>query len=178
MKKNILLPIIATTLIFSFSPISSASKVYVHRNADGVLVFSDTPDNKDSKEITTLSNPIVTKPEDTSIMNQGSSKTAAKVSYELNVSQPADKATVRNNSGIVNVSGSITPRFPASHKVRLLLDGQPQGNSMSTPRQTLNNVNRGEHTLQFQLLDQTGKVIASSPTSTFFMHRNTVKKGG
>ncbi len=79
MKKNRLLPIIATTLIFSFPPISSASKVYVHRNAEGVLVFSDSPDNKDSQEVTTLSNPIVTKPEDTSIINQGTSKKTAKV---------------------------------------------------------------------------------------------------
>ena len=42
----------------------------------------------------------------------------------------------------------------------------------------LMNVNRGEHKLKLELLDPLGKVIASSPVTTIYLHRTTQASGG
>ncbi|CAM5218367.1 hypothetical protein [Alishewanella longhuensis] len=35
----------------------------------------------------------------------------------------------------------------------------------------LRDIDRGEHNIQLELLDQSGKLIATSPLTTFYLHR-------
>ncbi|EWH11764.1 hypothetical protein DS2_03035 [Catenovulum agarivorans DS-2] len=161
------------TLLFALEAV--AAKVYVHRNAEGVLVFSDTP-HPDAEEISPKSK-IESIPSSTPQTYSGSSKQQAQSpQYQVRLVQPIDQATIRDNTGSVYVAVQVSPTYQAEHQVRVLLDGeaviQPQNRSVFM----LKNVFRGEHKLKVELLDANGKVIASSKPRTFYMHRASVIK--
>ncbi|AWB66534.1 DUF4124 domain-containing protein [Saccharobesus litoralis] len=152
-----------------------ASKVYVYRNSEGVLVFSDTPQNNNAEEIKLNTKPTIIPREKTDILNpRSSASNNPVVEYNIELIQPSAESTIRDNTGSVYVSGRVSPALPANHQIQFILDGVPQGEPVGRTTQILRNVFRGEHTIQMQLLDKTGKVIASSKVITFYVHRNTV----
>ncbi|WP_440906127.1 DUF4124 domain-containing protein [Catenovulum sp. SX2] len=161
------------TLLFALDAI--AAKVYVYRNAEGVLVFSDTP-HPDAEEISPKSKiesiPSVTPTRQTNTAD----KQQQAETYQVRLVQPIDQATIRDNTGSVYVAVQVSPTYQAEHQVRVLLNGeaviQPQNRSVFM----LKDVYRGEHQLKVELLDVNGKVIASSKPRTFYMHRASVIK--
>jgi hypothetical protein len=64
--------------------------------------------------------------------------------------------------------------FERGLRVRLLLDGKSQGEPQNNAVFILRDVHRGEHKLQMELFDQSGKLIATSPVTTFYLHRTSV----
>lgn len=96
--------------------------------------------------------------------------------YEVGISKPEQQGTVRENNGTVYVSGKVSPVFAQGFRVRLFLDGQLVGGPSSNANFILHNVERGEHQLVLELSDQNGKIIATSPVTTFYMHRASVIK--
>ncbi|WP_143871059.1 DUF4124 domain-containing protein [Catenovulum sediminis] len=166
---------LAFSLLVSSNYLYSTSKVYVYRNADGVLVFSDKP-HPGAEEISPKSKiesiPAVNTSLDSS--NTRSANNDKQVEYTVKVIQPQDKATIRDNTGAVYVATQVVPTYQADMKVRLLLDGQEAMPPQSRSVFMLKNVYRGEHTLKIELIDSNGKVIASSKPRTFYMHRASV----
>lgn len=144
------------------------AKVYVWRDENGVLVFSDSP-RPGAEEVKVEEKNDVLPSVDTSILDIKPQVIEDK--YEVVITQPESNATIRDNSGSVFVSGGIKPIFKRGFKVQLRLDGKiyekPQTHSMFA----LRNIDRGEHQIKLELLDEKGKVIASSDTVTFYMHR-------
>ena len=59
------------------------------------------------------------------------------------------------------------------HQLVVLVDGQAQAPVQGT-NITLENVDRGSHTLQGQIIDAAGKVLISSPSITVHLHRQSV----
>lgn len=173
--KKVLTTLISGLLLAVFAASSFAGKVYVYRNAEGVLVFSDAPQGA-AEEVKLTTKPTVVPAEDTSILNQSPEPQEGKVQYKIELTQPAQDATVRDNTGSVYVSANVKPIFGRGLKIRLLLDGQQYGEVLGRTTQIMRNINRGEHTVQMELLNQTGKVIASSQLTTFYVHRNSVAK--
>lgn len=142
-------------------------KIFVTRDAKGNLVFSDSP-QLGAEEVTLTSRPnIVPATEST----YTPTKKLEQEQYEVSIIQPEDQSTVRDNTGSVYVSGRISPMFKRGLRVRLLVDGQSQSDSQNNTVFILRDIERGEHKLQLELLDQNGKIIATSPTSTFYLHR-------
>jgi hypothetical protein len=144
------------------------AKVYVWRDENGVLVFSDSP-RPGAEEVKVEEKNDVLPSVDTSILDITPQVIEDK--YEVVVTQPEQNATIRDNSGSVFVSGGIKPIFKRGFKVQLILDGKvyekPQTHSMFA----LRNIDRGEHQIKLELLNEKGKVIASSEAVTFYMHR-------
>jgi hypothetical protein len=77
---------------------------------------------------------------------------------------------LRANNGTFTVSVLIKPRLQAPHLLRLLLDGQPYGQSSNVPILQLVNIDRGEHMLAVQVIDGEN-VLQQSPTVTFTLQR-------
>jgi hypothetical protein len=144
-----------------------SKKVFVIRDANGVLIFSDSP-KVGAEEVKFHSKPNIMTATDTSFPD---TKKPVKEQYEVSIIQPEDQGTVRDNTGSVYVSGRIMPMFKRGLRVRLLVDGQSQAEPQSNAVFILRDIERGEHTLQLELFDQNGKLIATSPTTTFYLHR-------
>ena len=163
-------------LMFCFILFCSAAQtqqVYVSTDKNGVPLYSDLPGPGATKlqlKVSTLqrqppqimlSDPMLTSP-------------SAKTTYQLTVLEPAPQQTVISNLGEVIVRSSVAPELPDSHQLRLILDHNQQSPSQKSANFRLLGVERGEHQLQLQALDQNGKLIAESPVTTFYLRKNSI----
>ncbi len=163
---------IITILLFAIAPLQAqqTKKVFVTRDANGVLVFSDSP-QPGAEEVNLTNRANIMAATDPTLP---APRKAEKEAFTIEIVQPEEQGTVRDNTGSVYVSGKISPLFERGLRVRLLLDGKPQGEPQSNAVFILRDVHRGEHKLQMELFDQNGKLIAVSPVTTFYLHRASV----
>lgn len=91
----------------------------------------------------------------------------------LEISAPGAEETLWNIEGVLNVSLSLNPALQPGHQVRIYFDGNPQivtGTSFQ-----LQEVYRGVHNLQAEVLDETGKMMIRSRTNRFYVQQNTIR---
>jgi len=94
----------------------------------------------------------------------------AQSATQIAISSPASGDTVHDNEGNVAVT-VVAQGAGEGHTIRLLLDGAPYGSNQRVPWFRLENIDRGEHTLQAQLINEDNRVIAESRPVTFYMWR-------
>ncbi|TMM43893.1 DUF4124 domain-containing protein [Colwellia ponticola] len=167
-------------LLFLFLTIALAmpvhaqtAKIYVWRNESGVLVFSDAP-RPDAEELKTKPGNIIQS--STSVDTEVLDITPQKMTeaYEIVINTPKNHTTIRDNTGSIYIAGDIKPRFKNGLEVQLLLDGEPYKAPQNHSMFSLRNIDRGAHTIKMLLLNEEGKVIASSTSVTFYMHRASI----
>jgi len=163
--------VIISTLLIS-NVFATSTKIYVWRNDEGVLVFSDSP--KPGAEEVEIKEPNNMSSIDTSVLDL--TPKVIKEDYEVEINQPAMNATIRDNTGSVYVAGRIKPIFKRGLKIQLYLDDKPYEEPQAHSMFVLRNIDRGEHIIKMKLLNEKGKVIASSKPITFYMHRASVNK--
>ncbi|GAA6171545.1 DUF4124 domain-containing protein [Colwellia sp. KU-HH00111] len=171
MIKTLLL--ILLTIAIATPVNAGTAKVYVWRNEKGELVYSDTfkPGSEE----------VITKPDNviklsTSVETQvlDINKKVIKEEYQVLINIPKNNSTIRDNTGSIYIQGTIKPIFKRGLTIQLVLDGEPYQAPQTDTRFSLRNINRGEHQIKMQLLNEKGKVIASSDIITFYMHRASV----
>ena len=89
------------------------------------------------------------------------------------VSAPGAEETLWNIEGVLSVSLSLSPALQPGHQVRIYFDGTPQmvtGTSFQ-----LQDVYRGVHNLQAEVLDETGKMMIRSRTNRFYIQQSSVR---
>ena len=90
----------------------------------------------------------------------------------LEIGSPAEEETVWNNQGQLIVSLALQPGLQPGHRVRVYLDGTPTDASSTSVR--LENVYRGAHTLQAEVLDSNGNMVMRSEARRFFVQQTSV----
>ena len=96
-------------------------------------------------------------------------------SYQkLAISKPANGETVRSNEGNVTVIVELEPNLGKTHLLQLFLDGEAVGGGLKTSSMMLQNVERGTHRLQANVINAEGGVIATSNTVTFELKREGI----
>ncbi len=171
------LPAMATLAALLFS-LSATAAVYMERDAEGNVTFTDRPSSEDAKPIklnppSTYQAPAI--PRARSNGQSSAQDAAAEVYQSISISQPADDSPVRENSGNLEVNIDLTPALKPGHHIILLMDGEPVAEGRATTLR-LQNVDRGTHTLQAQVVDDSGNVIITSPSTTFHMLRISVHR--
>jgi len=171
----------AGLLVISANMGMAHTKIYQWQDANGATVFSDQP-RAGAREI------VVKPPATTSFSSAASPPDSASgskpptVDYRLTIVVPGEQATLRNNEGVVTVIATTEPTPGRSLQYRLSLDGKQVGQPSPAAHFQLENLARGEHRVQIQLTDDSGKIIAYSQSVTFFLHRASVlnrpKTGG
>lgn len=161
------------TLSIATPVYSSSAKIYVWRNENGVLVYSDTP-RPGAEEVKTKKGNIIKSP--SSIETQTLDIETKKIleEYQVEINHPKDNSTIRDNTGSVYISGSIKPIFKRGLKIQLIVDGKPHLTPQTHTMFSLRNMDRGEHQIKMKLLNEKGKIIALSKAITFYMHRTSV----
>ncbi len=151
----------------------STAKIYVWRNEKGELVYSDMPRPDAEVVITRPGNVIKSS---TSVETQVLDIKTKKITedYQVVINHPKDNATIRDNTGSIYISGSIKPIFRRGLKIQLILDDKPYLTPQTHTMFSLKNIDRGEHQIKMQLLNEKGKIIALSKAITFYMHRASV----
>ncbi|MDX2366904.1 MAG: DUF4124 domain-containing protein [Colwellia sp.] len=168
-----ILLLVLLTLSIAAPVYSSSAKIYVWRNETGVLVYSDTP-RAGAEEVETKKGNVIKS--STNIETQTLDIETKKIAeeYQVEINHPKDNSTIRDNTGSVYISGSIKPIFKRGLKIQLILDEKPHLTPQTHTMFSLHNINRGEHQIKMAVLNEKGKVIASSKAITFYMHRVSV----
>ncbi|MDN4502367.1 hypothetical protein QX776_08130 [Alteromonadaceae bacterium BrNp21-10] len=161
--------------LVTFPLIIMAGELYKVIDADGNPLYTDQPlPNAVPVDVSTSNANLIP-----SIATKSVNTTKAPPSanlYTLTIVSPAHEQTVRNNSGNVSITANLNspsnqPKLNAL--VQLFLDGKlvQQQHSLQF---TLENLDRGEHRISLKLIGNSGKVIALSPESVFYLHRASV----
>lgn len=89
------------------------------------------------------------------------------------IASPAAEETLWNIGGTLNVSLSLTPALLPGHQVRVYFDGTPQ--IVNSANFQLQDVYRGVHNLQAEVIDETGKLMVRSRPNRFYVQQNSVQ---
>lgn len=163
-------------LVFIFEA-SAATKIYKVVRADGSIIYTDKPGNgatefelkSGSNIIDTPSKPATTQPGNNLSPNNSANRTPSKqTNYQINIASPANEATIRSNEGRVNITANLTPMGAGTFQ--LYLNGELVQHSNS-PQFLLEGLERGEYNAQIRFLDQTGKLLALSSISKFYLQK-------
>lgn len=91
---------------------------------------------------------------------------------DISIVTPGAEETLWNIDGVLNVSLAVTPALQPGHQVRVYFDGNPRivpGTSFQ-----LEEVWRGVHNIQAEVIDDTGRLIIRSQPNRFYVQQNTV----
>lgn len=153
------------------------AEAYTWTDEDGVVHYSDRP--QPGATVVELETKSPRRPRPTtqatspSTTNNANAAQDAAFSYEsLEVSSPAAEETLWNIGGTLNVTLSLNPPLQPGHQVRVYFDGTPrtvQGTSFQ-----LEEVHRGVHNLQAEVIDDTGQLMIRSQPNRFYVQQNTV----
>lgn len=89
------------------------------------------------------------------------------------VTSPGAEETLWNIEGVLNVSLSLTPALQPGHQVRVYFDGDTR--MVSGMSFQINEVWRGVHNLQAEILDPTGKMLIRTRTNRFYVQQSGVR---
>lgn len=162
--------------------VTGESKIYKSRDANGNVVFTDVPPINDGR----VDEPVVLKETNTwegpgtdkkagrapwIVEENGDEASVAFVPYAtLTIVDPDNDAAVRANNGQITVTVSLLPPLSGEHQLRLLMDGKPVGQTSGTIF-SIENIDRGTHSLLLEVVDAAGESLQQSSVTTFHMQR-------
>ena len=166
-----------------FATASAMAQVYKWVDKDGVVHFSDRP--QEGAEIIELGD--YSRPTGARIYRPPAAPPDAvepppveeAVRYDrLVVSSPAAEQTLWNIEGVLSVTLGLSPGLQSGHQVRVLFDGTPR--IVSGTSFQLEEVWRGAHNIQAEVIDETGELLIRSPAIRFYVQQTTVnsRRGG
>lgn len=164
------------------------AEVYKRTKPDGSVEFTDVPSKQEEEPVPV--NPMNTfKAPPVPALRSSTPEPRAsedKKYTAISITSPANEASIRNNAGNITVTVSLEPALQPGHKLVLLVDGTPKPASDDTADDAekaesapgnfeLNNIDRGSHSLEAQVLNEEGKTVISSTPVTVYLHRYSVK---
>ena len=154
-----------------------ADVAYRWVDENGVAHYSDRP--REGAELVVLpaaNTTSVRRYEQAPTEATAETETAAPARYDsFEISTPGAEETLWNIEGNLSVSLSVSPALKPGHQVRVYFNSrEPQivpGLSFS-----IQEVHRGVHTIQAEIIDDTGKLVTRSKHNRFYVQQNTVRR--
>jgi len=158
---------------------AALADTYTWTDDEGVVHYSDRP-HPGAKRII-IDSPNTSRSlsrqnaADTATTEDASDADAGKpFSYEsFEIASPGAEETLWNIEGVLNVSLALTPALQPGHQVRVYFDGNPQ--IVSGTSFQLEEVWRGVHNLQAEVLDDTGQMKIRTRPNRFYVQQSTVR---
>ncbi len=94
----------------------------------------------------------------------------------LSISSPGAEETLWNIDGVLNVSVALSPGLQSGHRLRVYYNGEAR--LVSSTNFQIEEVYRGVHNLQAEVIDATGQLMIRSETNRFYVQQNSVIMGG
>jgi|AntDeeMetagen134_2_1112570.scaffolds.fasta_scaffold00088_15 hypothetical protein len=168
--------ILSVLVVLPFGAVQ-AEEIYRHVDDQGNVTYSDEPPEKDSKpmELAPLPEVSIPTPERPSsrrnTQEEDTEETQERERYKrVEIVEPEHDSAFWHGGGMVTIRARTEPRLSKGHSYQLEFDGE-RGDTNRSGRFSLNNVNRGTHTVVVHVLDSSGQVITSSDTTRFTLHR-------
>lgn len=156
------------------------AEAYKWVDEDGVVHFSDRPEpGAERVELSEYSrNTGARLYKDTTPASDADEQEAADQPFRyesLSVSAPGAEETLWNIEGVLNVALALNPGLQSGHQVRVYFDGQPR--MVSGTSFQIEEVFRGVHNIQAEVINETGKLMIRSRPNRFYVQQNTVVTG-
>jgi hypothetical protein len=154
----------------------AAQEAYRWVDEDGVVHYSDRP--REGAEVVQLPTPNVTTVRRVPRASAEPGDDAEKADESdtgytsIEIVSPRAEETLWNIEGVLNVSVALQPGLRPGHQVRAYFDGKMQPESGASFQ--IQEVWRGAHNIQVEVVDATGKVMIRSQPSRFYVQQNTV----
>jgi hypothetical protein len=159
------------------------AQAYRWVDEDGVVHFSDVPvEGAERIELPRDNRPRTSAPpRSTASMAAPAAATEttaeappAVFQYEsVEVVRPAPEETLWNIESVLDVALRITPALRAEDQVRVIFDGEQRMTANGTTFQ-VQEVWRGVHNIQVEIVDSTGRLMARSLPNRFYVQQNTI----
>jgi len=168
-------------LLLLLLPFSLQADIYRSIDRDGNVTFTDEPNNKaeliELEELPTYEAapipvlPVEAMPEPVEEENE-----LKKPKYKISITSPEQNQSIWTGGGVLTASVSVQPELNVNRadKVQFKLDGKKVGEPQTGLSYTFENIERGSHILTVSVVDNKGKVIKTSKSVLFHMHRNSV----
>ncbi|NLS13674.1 DUF4124 domain-containing protein [Vibrio sp. SM6] len=153
------------------SLLSYANPIYTWVDEHGTRHFSDTP--APNATLVSLAEAEPSKIEASSIQTPPE-VTPSNPQNSVSLLVPHQAQTIRNNLGVITVRVQTERPLAQDAHLQLLFDGRRYGAPQTKTQWQLTNIDRGTHTIEVQLF-QGGKLIASTPSITVFLHRASIQ---
>lgn len=160
-------------LSFTYSVSGLAETVYKTRNAEGNIIYSDVP-SEDAEELELEEAQTINIPLPKGFDNRPVTKlTPVETSYTLlEITSPENDATIRSNEGIVNINVEIKPVLDEKHMIDFLLDGKKVSSGRSL-QLSLQNIDRGTHSVTVLVKNEKDKIIKQSSKLVFHLRKES-----
>ncbi|MEM9396880.1 MAG: DUF4124 domain-containing protein [Pseudomonadota bacterium] len=96
------------------------------------------------------------------------------VPLTVEISSPANEATIAMGPGNFSVSASVTPPLASNERLLLTMDGQPVGNPQTGQSWFIEGALRGPHDLVVERTSSSGKSVASSDPVRVYVLRPSI----
>lgn len=154
------------------------AEAYTWTDEDGIVHYSDRP--HPGAKIVELGEYSASRPSPTtrrsatssSASNDDSNESPATGYTSLEITSPGAEETLWNIEATLSVTLALTPALLPGHQVRAYLDMQPQvvnGTSFQ-----IQEVYRGVHNLQVEVIDSTGKLMIRSRPNRFYVQQSSI----
>jgi hypothetical protein len=165
-------------LLGLFAGSGAHAQAYTWTDENGVVHYSDLPQPGATEvDLGQYSAPTATQARParpvTPVTSRDDEPEPEVFSYEsLVVASPAAEQTLWNIGGLLNVSLALSPALRPGHQVRVYFDGNPR--EVSGLSFQLQEVYRGAHNLQAEVLDENGRLMIRSQPSRFYVQQTSI----
>lgn len=157
----------------------AAQEAYRWVDEDGVVHYSDTPVDGAERILLPAPNVAATRERAT----QSTTSTTAEQDDDeaddepfrydsIEIVAPGAEETLWNIEGVLSVSVALDPGLQRGHRVRAYFDGERR--DVSGTSFQVQEVWRGVHNIQVEVVDETGTLMIRSQPSRFYVQQNTV----
>jgi hypothetical protein len=155
---------------------AAIADVYKWTDADGVVHYSDQP-HPGAELIQISGTNTFSAPPARSRASRDDDEAAESTEFKgydaFTITSPAAEETLWNIEGVLSVSLSVTPALQPGHQVRVYFDGNPL--PVSGLSFQIEEVYRGVHNLQAEILDETGQLMIRTQPNRFYVQQNSVR---
>ncbi len=162
------------------------AQVYRWEAPDGSIIFSDEPPEKGATPMeleplqtyTAPTKPSATQPTPSASTPANTPQAAFKYTA-FSITQPSNDEGLRSNNGQVSVQIKVLPGLNSEegHQLVILLDGKQAAGPAAATAFTLENVERGSHSLVAEIRDKSGNSVKTSSPVTFHLLRTQTGGG-
>ena len=163
-----------------FAASALLAQAYKWTDEDGIVHYSDRP--QEGAEVVELFTSEGRRPGASSApvqtvfrANREDAPEPDPFRYEsLAVLSPAAEETLWNIGGVLDVTLNVTPALQSGHRLNVYFDGLPI--EVTTANFRIEEVFRGAHNLQAEILDTTGRLMIRSEATRFFLQQTSINR--
>ncbi|KFZ37675.1 hypothetical protein HR45_09660 [Shewanella mangrovi] len=161
-------------IVLALFSIAAQAAIYKWVDKDGKVHFTDQPHpNAEVVELNqnTQNSVAIPVPKPLNIGEPTAKTEQPAIQYQLQITSPEHDATIRSNPGELVVSVEVSPNLASGHYLQLYIDGVATTEAQAAPVFQLHGIERGQHQIVAKVIQQNGKVLASSSAITIYMHQ-------